>query len=69
MKEICQVVFRAVLAYSVSMLQIDSDANLPDIDNETSSVEDVYCTLLYNDETHTFDQVCDKLHNLQPAAV
>lgn len=57
MKEICQVVFRAVLAYCVNMLQTDSDANFPDMDKETNSVEDVYCTLLYNDETHTFDQV------------
>jgi E3 ubiquitin-protein ligase UBR2 len=57
MKEICNVVFRAILAYCVSMLQVDSDANFPDIDSETNSVEDIYCTLLYNDETHTFDQV------------
>lgn len=58
MKEVCHVVFRAVLAYCISMLQIDSDANFPEMDSETNSVEDVYCTLLYNDETHTFDQVC-----------
>ena len=60
MKDICEVVFRAVLTYCVTMLQVDSDANLPDIDSETNSVEDVYCTLLYNDETHTFDQVREK---------
>lgn len=64
MKEVCHVVFRAVLAYCVSMLQIDSDANVPDIDNETNSIEDVYCTLLYNDETHTFDQVRTRKLNL-----
>jgi E3 ubiquitin-protein ligase UBR2 len=57
MKEICQVVFRAVLAYCINMLQIDSDASFPDMESETNSVEDIYCTLLYNDETHTFDQV------------
>lgn len=61
MKEICQVVFRAILAYCVTVLQVDSDANFPDIDSETNSVEDVYCTLLYNDETHTFDQVRKQL--------
>lgn len=55
MKAICNVVFRAVLAFCVSMLQIDSDANFPD--SETNSIEDIFCTLLYNDETHTFDQV------------
>lgn len=61
MKDICQVVFRAVLSYCVTCLQIDSDANFPDIDSETNSVEDIYCTLLYNDETHTFDQVKNDL--------
>lgn len=61
MKEICQIVFRAVLAYSVNMLQIDSDANFPDADSEINPVEDVYCTLLYNDETHIFDQVISTL--------
>ena len=60
MKEVCQVVFRAVLGYCVNTLQIDSDATYP-VDNETNPVEDVYCTLLYNDETHTFDQVISTL--------
>jgi len=55
--EVARVVFKAVLSYCVNMLQIDSDASFPDADNETNPIEDVYCTLLYNDETHTFDQV------------
>lgn len=39
------------------MLQIDSDTSFPDIDSEKGQTEDLFCTLLYNDETHTFDQV------------
>lgn len=57
MKEICRVVFRAVLTYCVNQLQIDSDSNFPNIEEDSNQTEDVYCTLLYNDEIHTFDQV------------
>lgn len=57
MKEVCNVVFQGVLAYCVNTLQIDSDTSYPDLESETDPVEDLFCTLLYNDETHTFDQV------------
>lgn len=63
-KEICGIVFRAILAYCVAQLQIDSDTNIPDIDSDTNNLEDVYCTLLYNDETHTFDQVINTLTSI-----
>lgn len=56
-KEICRTVFQAILMYSVNMLQIDSDTSIPDLDTEKGQTEDLFCTLLYNDETHTFDQV------------
>lgn len=57
MKEICSVVFQGILAYCVNTLQIDSDTSYPDLESDTNPVEDLFCTLLYNDETHTFDQV------------
>lgn len=64
MKEICQVVFRAVLSYSINTLQIDSDSTFPDMDSKTDTLEDDFCTLLYNDETHTFDQVINTLTSI-----
>ncbi|CAG9802220.1 unnamed protein product [Chironomus riparius] len=63
-KEICRIVFHAILVYCVSMLQIDSDTSFPDIDSEKGQTEDMFCTLLYNDETHTFDQVINTLTSI-----
>lgn len=63
MKDICTVVFQGILAYCVNMLQIDSDTSYPDLESDTDPVEDLFCTLLYNDETHTFDQVSALLRN------
>lgn len=57
MKEVCNVVFQGILAFCVQTLQIESDTSYPDLESETDPAEDLYCTLLYNDETHTFDQV------------
>jgi hypothetical protein len=57
MKEICRIVFRGILAYCVNELQIDSDNSYPNMDDDSNQSDDVFCTLLYNDETHTFDQV------------
>jgi hypothetical protein len=57
MKDVCRVVFRAILQYCVTQLQIDSDKTFPNIEEDANQVEDMYCTLLYNDEIHTFDQV------------
>jgi E3 ubiquitin-protein ligase UBR2 len=49
-----QIMFRAVLQYCVKTLQTETDATVTDdIDHQ----EDIYCTIMYNDETHTFDQV------------
>ena len=56
-KDVCRIVFHAILVYCVNMLQIDSDTSFPDIDGDKGQTEDLFCTLLYNDETHTFDQV------------
>lgn len=57
MKEMCAIVFRSVLQYCVKTLQSESDASVTDPISEDDQDEDVYCTVLYNDETHTFDQV------------
>lgn len=65
MKDICRIVFRGILSYCVTMLQIDSDSNFPNIEEEANQTEDIYCTLLYNDETHTFDQVRIKQLNVK----
>lgn len=53
MQERCNIVFDAILQYCISSLKIESEASMQgDID------EDIFCTVLYNDETHTFEQVC-----------
>lgn len=51
-----EIVFKAILYYCVKTLQIQSDSSLAELGD--SEDEDVYCTILYNDETHTFEQVC-----------
>lgn len=56
MKEICEIVFRGILQYCVKTLQVELDASVTEMGSDGEQ-EDVYCTLLYNDETHTFDQV------------
>lgn len=42
------------MQYCVKSLEIESDASMQCLDGD---IEDVYCTVLYNDEVHTFDQV------------
>ena len=64
MRQYCFVVFRAILSYCVNTLSIDSDASFPDMDSPDDSAEDLFCTLLYNDETHTFDQVISTLTSI-----
>ncbi|CAL7936397.1 unnamed protein product [Xylocopa violacea] len=65
------VVFEAVLRYCQTMLSLeyklalppDLCVNITEDDNPLSllSTTDDYCTVLFNDETHTFDQVIDTL--------
>lgn len=50
-----QVVLEAVLDFAAYSLEIDSNATIVDSD------EDVYCTVLYNDETHVLEQVIQNL--------
>uniref|UniRef100_T1GET4 E3 ubiquitin-protein ligase n=1 Tax=Megaselia scalaris TaxID=36166 RepID=T1GET4_MEGSC len=64
MKERCEIAFRAILTYSVKFLEIEADASLECLDNDNQSDESdegQYCTVLYNDEGHTFEQVIQTL--------
>lgn len=59
--EIC---FGAILAFCVSYLEIEPNASLQCLDGnvEGGQVDGAqYCTVLYNDESHTFDQVIQTL--------
>lgn len=53
MKKRCNLVFEAILKYCIKWLEIESNAGLMALDG----ADDVYCTILYNDESHTYEQV------------
>uniref|UniRef100_A0A1B0DIL8 E3 ubiquitin-protein ligase n=1 Tax=Phlebotomus papatasi TaxID=29031 RepID=A0A1B0DIL8_PHLPP len=57
MKKACEMVFHAVLSYCSTSLEIDCNGNMAGVDED----EDFYCTVLYNDETHTYEQVIQTL--------
>lgn len=61
MRERCSIVFEAVLQYCIRSLGIESDASLKALDGSGKEDDDVYCTVMYNDETHTFEQVINTL--------
>ncbi|XP_023176717.1 E3 ubiquitin-protein ligase UBR1 isoform X3 [Drosophila hydei] len=54
--EIC---FSAILAFCVNYLEIEPNASLQCLDGELDGTN--FCTVLYNDESHTFDQVINTL--------
>lgn len=65
-----KITFNAILQYTYQLLTIDHEPQLPsDLrlreieDDPRSFVEssDTYCTVLYNDETHTFEHVISTL--------
>lgn len=56
MRERCLIVFDAIMNYCVRSLEIETDGSMRGC--EGLNEEDFYCTVLYNDETHTFEQVC-----------
>lgn len=58
MRDRCKIVFDAILNYCVKSLKIEANGSIKNMDTQD---EDVYCTVLYNDETHTFDQVINTL--------
>uniref|UniRef100_A0A1L8DT83 E3 ubiquitin-protein ligase n=1 Tax=Nyssomyia neivai TaxID=330878 RepID=A0A1L8DT83_9DIPT len=56
-KNACGMIFHAVLSYCATSLEIDCNGNMLVVDED----EDFYCTVLYNDETHTYEQVIQTL--------
>lgn len=54
MKQRFNVVCEAILQYCINWLEIETSAGLMGLEGG----EDVYCTILYNDESHTYEQVC-----------
>ncbi|CAD7090539.1 unnamed protein product [Hermetia illucens] len=59
MRERCDIAFRAILMYCVKFLEIESHASLECLDGGAD--EETFCTVLYNDESHTFEQVIQTL--------
>lgn len=70
MAERVKVTFDAVLWYAYELLSMEHSPRIPadlcpkDADDDLSQFiydMDTYCTVLYNDETHTFEQVISTL--------
>lgn len=71
MEKRAHLVFEYVLRYARALLtlehppmlpvELDSDEILDDLYSIYRNQEDSFCTVLYNDETHTFDQVITTL--------
>lgn len=55
MLERCEICFSAILEFCVNYLEIEPNASLQCLDGEVDGAQ--FCTVLYNDESHTFDQV------------
>lgn len=71
MEKRAHLIFEVVLNYARALLtlehppmlpaELDSDEMLDDLYSIYNNQEDRFCTVLYNDETHTFDQVITTL--------
>ncbi|XP_013101080.2 E3 ubiquitin-protein ligase UBR1 isoform X1 [Stomoxys calcitrans] len=59
-KERCEIAFVAILTFCVNYLEIETNASLKCLDGDGIG-KDYFCTVLYNDESHTFDQVIQTL--------
>ncbi|ALC49081.1 CG9086 [Drosophila busckii] len=57
--ERCEICFSAILAFCVKFLEIEPNASMECLDGELDGAN--FCTVLYNDESHTFDQVIHTL--------
>ncbi|XP_030564536.1 E3 ubiquitin-protein ligase UBR1 isoform X1 [Drosophila novamexicana] len=57
--ERAEICFSAILAFCVNYLEIEPNASLQCLDGELDGAN--FCTVLYNDESHTFDQVINTL--------
>lgn len=65
MIERIRVVFDAVLWYAYNLLTLEYTADLRLRDSEGDLFDiDTYCTILYNDEIHTFEQVIGTLNRV-----
>lgn len=72
MERRAHLIFQYVLRYARALLtledppmlpsELDSDETLDDLYSLYRNQEDSFCTVLYNDETHTFDQVITTLN-------
>lgn len=62
LSERTRIVFNAVLWYAYNLLTYEhtADLGLKDSDDDLFDI-DTYCTVLYNDEVHTFEQVINTL--------
>lgn len=56
----CYIVFDVIMNFSVWSLELESNASLTCIGGSDDD-DMTYCTVLYNDETHTFEQVIQTL--------
>ncbi|XP_011198244.2 E3 ubiquitin-protein ligase UBR1 isoform X2 [Bactrocera dorsalis] len=61
-QERCELTFNAILTFCVNFLEIEPNASLECLDGDSDDGQDeCFCTVLYNDESHTFDQVIQTL--------
>uniref|UniRef100_A0AAG5DQH5 E3 ubiquitin-protein ligase n=1 Tax=Anopheles atroparvus TaxID=41427 RepID=A0AAG5DQH5_ANOAO len=56
----CEIVIQAILSYCMRVLKMDSDGSYSELDDMVNT----HCTVLYNDETHTFEQVIQALTSI-----
>lgn len=59
----CYIVFDVIMNFSVWSLELESNASLTCIGSSDDD-DMTYCTVLYNDETHTFEQVLQKKNKI-----
>lgn len=73
MQERTKITFQAVLQYAYQLLTDDYEISLPpdlqlkQSEDDPSSIPDIpptFCTVLYNDETHTFENVISTLQKV-----
>ncbi|XP_030854338.1 E3 ubiquitin-protein ligase UBR2 isoform X2 [Strongylocentrotus purpuratus] len=61
MKARAVMLFRMLLRHCYRILFLDEPKDIPDDLQGSNSIPDVYCTMLFNDEVHTYEQVISSL--------
>ncbi|XP_055915435.1 E3 ubiquitin-protein ligase UBR1 isoform X1 [Eupeodes corollae] len=56
----CDIAFRAIIQFCMNIFEIESIASLECLDDGNED-DRIFCTVLYNDESHTFGQVIQTL--------